>query len=125
MSKKNDDKLGETEGHQVTGANLKLEDILYMVKNVTDVDWFEKIVKESQERKEYLTQEIIEEGDIITMSKKCSSVLKPYIGASIVVDSVDRDGRYHVTLGDMETVLSRDKILLVSKLKKRGAGADD
>lgn len=114
--KRRQDTQEDENEREVIRKGITLNDILDMIDVSTDLTWFDIIVARAHDRKRVLTEKEIEEGDVIVLSHKCNKILLSQSkGSEHVVHKVDNEGRYHITIGGVDTLLDREKMLLVRK----------
>lgn len=96
-------------------AAYTLSGALGYVSSSTSVDDLEDLISAAKKRIIAMTEEIIEPGDIVTLSDDAHMVFDKYKGKEHRVMTVDRNGRYALNLSGIESLFSRDKILLIRK----------
>lgn len=89
--------------------------LLDMIDKLCDPDKLDIVASRAKETKRIIMEEEIETGDMIILSSKSSPAMKRYRDREMKVRSVDRDGRIYVQLDGIDTLLSREKVLLVRK----------
>ena len=96
--------------------SLTLNELLDHIDGIIQPEELDMIKSRAEAVKKIRTSDALYKGDVVRLSQDSSPTLyNQFKDEDIVITEVDRDGQYHIVLGEFEGKVSRDKVLLIRK----------
>ena len=96
--------------------SLSISDLLDHIDNIIQPEELDMVKSRAESVKKIRTSDALHKGDVVRLSQDSSPTLyNQFKDEDIVISEVDREGQYHIVLGEFEAKVSRDKVLLIKK----------